>query len=126
MVKPLKIQLKPHELGRLMMTIDNTGNSMKVSIVTDNQMAKDILTSNVTELRTVLSASGVTLERFDVDMNSEFKQSMADARHQPGNSGSRRSNREKQVLNSMNGESINDPLQNLDGIPQEGSLHFVA
>ena len=122
----LKIQLKPSELGRLVMTIDHTGNSMKVSIVTDNQMAKDILTSNVTELRTVLSASGVTLERFDVDMNSEFRQSMADARHQPGNSGSRRSNREKQVLTSMNGERTNDPLQNLEGILQEGSLHFVA
>lgn len=122
----LKIQLKPSELGRLVMTIDHTENSMKVSIVTDNHSAKEILTSNVNELRTVLSNSGVTLERFDVDMNSEFKQSMADARNPSGNSGNRRSNREKQALNSMNGEMMDDPLQRLDGISQDGSLHFVA
>ncbi|MCD4735781.1 MAG: flagellar hook-length control protein FliK [Bacteroidales bacterium] len=118
----LKIQLKPPELGRLVMTIDNTGNNMKVSIMTENFAAKEILISNVNELRSVLSNSGVHLERFDVDMNSNFKQSMADAGNQAGNSGKQQRNKEKPV----NGEVVNDPINLLDSLNQEGSLHFVA
>jgi len=122
----LKIQLKPAELGRLILTIDNTGNSMKVSIMTENAAAKDILASNVNEIRTVLSNSGVTLERFDVDMNSDFRQSMADARNQTGNSGKRNKNRDKNLFDSVNGEGMNDPASLLDALRQDGALHFVA
>ena len=118
----IKIQLKPPELGRLVMTIDNTGNSMKVNIMTENFAAKEILISNANELRSVLSNSGVHLERFDVDMNSNFKQSMANAGNQAGNSGKQQRNKEKPV----NGEVVNDPISLLDSLNQEGSLHFVA
>ncbi|MCK5165190.1 MAG: flagellar hook-length control protein FliK [Desulfobacula sp.] len=118
----IKIQLKPPELGRLVMTIDNTGNSMKVNIMTENFAAKEILISNANELRSVLSNSGVHLERFDVDMNSNFKQSMADTGNQAGNSGKQQRNKEKPV----NGEVVNDPISLLDSLNQEGSLHFVA
>ncbi len=121
----LKIQLKPPELGRLVMTIDNTGSSMKVSIMTENHAAKEILTSNVNELKTVLSNSGVTLEKFEVDMNSDFKQSMADAKNQAGSSGKRHHNREKGLFDS-NGERITDPVEILNTVNQDGSLHFVA
>ncbi|SDT85889.1 flagellar hook-length control protein FliK [Desulfobacula phenolica] len=119
----LRIQLKPQELGRLMMTIDNTGNSMKVSIMTESLAAKEILTSNVSELRTVLLNSGVNLEQFDVDMNSDFKQSMADAGNQAGNSGKR--NRGKQ-LGVVDGEGINDPISLVDALNRDGLHHFVA
>lgn len=122
----LKIQLKPAELGRIILTIDNTGNSMKVSIMTENAAAKDILASNVNEIRTVLSNSGITLERFDVDMNSNFRQSMADTQNQAGNFGKRNKNREKNLLDSVNGEGMNDPISLLDALSQDGSLHFVA
>ncbi|MBU2629608.1 MAG: flagellar hook-length control protein FliK, partial [Proteobacteria bacterium] len=122
----LKIQLKPPELGRLVMTIDNTGNSMKISIMTENHAAKEILISNINELKTVLSNSGVNLEKFEVDMNSDFKQSMADARNQAENSGKRHKNREKQLMDPANGEGINDRVSLLDILNQDGSLHFVA
>ncbi|RLB97670.1 MAG: hypothetical protein DRH34_14910, partial [Deltaproteobacteria bacterium] len=120
----LRIQLKPPELGRLMMTIDNTGNSMKVSIMTDNIAAKEILAANVNELKTVLSNSGVNLERFEVDMSSNFNQSMADARNQAGNFGKQRRNKEK--LNQTNGEGNTTPKIHLDTLNQGGALHFVA
>ena len=122
----LRIQLKPLELGRLVMTIDNTGNSMKVSIMTENMAAKDLLTSNVNELRTVLSSSGVTLERFDVDMNSDFRQSMADTGNQAGNSGRRYRNKKKLASDALNGEGVNGPSGHLDPFGQDGALHFVA
>jgi flagellar hook-length control protein FliK len=121
----LKIQLKPPELGRLVMTIDNTGSTMKVGIITDNAAAKDILTSNVSELRTLLSNSGVNLEKFEVDMNSNFRQSMADTGNPAGNSGKRQRNREGHLIDPVNGEGVNDPAGNPDAL-SDGSLHFVA
>jgi len=122
----LRIQLKPPELGRLMMTIDNTGNSIKVTIMTENYAAKEILASNVNELRSVLSNSGVNLERFDVDMNSNFRQSMADARNQAGNSAKRHRNREKFLLDHVHGEGMNDASNLSEILNQGSSLHFVA
>jgi flagellar hook-length control protein FliK len=122
----LRIQLKPPELGRLMMTIDKSGDTLKVSIMTENYAAKDILTTNVNELRTVLSNSGVNLEKFDVDMNSDFRQSMADAEQFSGRFGKR--NRQK------NGGQMTEDSQlireNQDSVEasadMEGSLHYVA
>ncbi|CCK81737.1 FliK: predicted flagellar hook-length control protein [Desulfobacula toluolica Tol2] len=122
----LRIQLKPQELGRLIMTIDNTGKSMKISIMTESLAAKEILTSNVNELRTVLSNSGVNLERFDVDTNSEFKQSMADEGNQAGNSGKRNRNRVKHLGADVDGEGMNDPISLVDVLNRDGLHHFVA
>ncbi len=122
----LRIQLKPPELGRLVMTIDNTGNTMKVSIMTENHATKEILASNINDIRTVLANSGVNLERFDVDMNSNFQQSMADARNQAGNPGKRQQNRERLLTDSVTGVGMDDPAGILKTLNPEGSLHYVA
>ncbi len=122
----LRLQLKPPELGRLVMTIDNTGNNMKINIITDNQAAKEILMSNINDIRAALSNSGVTLERFDVDMNSNFQQSMADARDQAGNSSKRQQRREKLAAESIAGISADDPTGLLSSLGPDGSLHYVA
>jgi flagellar hook-length control protein FliK len=122
----LRIQLKPPELGRLMMTIDNTGNNMKITIMTENQAAKEILVSNINDIRTALSNSGVNLERFDVDMNSNFQQSMADARNQAGNPGQRQQNRGRLSSDPVTGVSMDDPAGLLDVLNPDGSLHYVA
>lgn len=118
----LKIQLKPPELGRLVMTIDHTGNSMKVSILTENQAAKDILAGHVAELKTVLTSSGISLDQFDVDMSSDFRQSMADARNSSRDSGRKNQGREKIGADATAGKNdLPDP-----GLVQEGTLHYVA
>lgn len=122
----LRIQLKPPELGRLVMTIDNTGSNMKISIMTDNQTAKEILVSNMNDIKTALSNSGVNLERFDVDMNSNFQQSMADAKNQAGNSGKRQQNREKLPGDGVTGINMDDPEGFLNTLNPDGSLHYVA
>ncbi len=79
----LKLQLKPPELGRLIMTIDNLGSSLKISVVTENYAAKEILTAHANELKATLAGNGISIESFDVEMNSDFKQAMADARYRP-------------------------------------------
>lgn len=124
----LKIQLKPPELGRLLMTIDNTGNSMRVSIMTENHAAKEIITQNITELRTVLSNSGVNLERVEVDMSSDFRQSMADARQQAGQSGKRSGNKTRTGAGKGGAEGIDSTAGELSklNLNHNGSVHLVA
>ena len=126
-VNEIKIQLKPAELGRMLMTIDNTGNSMKVSIMAENQTAKDILISNAGELKAVLSNSGINLESFEVDLGSDFRQSMADARNQAGQFG--RNNRGQGSGSGENNGNTEQPAEITDtasAVNTDGSLHYVA
>ncbi len=120
----LRLQLKPAELGRVFMTIDNNGDSMKVSIITENQSAKEILASSVNEIKTILSSSGISLEEFEVDMSSDFRQSMADARSQ-GQSNKKKSGKTLQSEDDMTDEKINN-LTTLSAAQESGALHFVA
>ena len=122
----LRINLKPPELGRLMLTIDNSGNSMRVNVVAETAAARDVLLSNANELRTVLSNSGVHLERFDVDMNSDFRQSMADAKNQAGNFNKRNRNKEDQESDPLANTASNESATLTDMIESGESLHFVA
>ncbi|NDY70921.1 flagellar hook-length control protein FliK [Desulfobacter hydrogenophilus] len=120
----IRMQLKPSELGRVYMSIDHNGSSMKVSIITEHQSAKDILAANVNEIKTMLSSSGINLESFDVDMSSDFQQSMADARTQDQSAG------KKQATRGAGDDTQEDATDNLTGqaavINDGGSLHFVA
>jgi flagellar hook-length control protein FliK len=122
----LKLQLKPPELGRLVIHIDNTGNTMKVSIMTENHAARDMLTANVNELRTVLSSAGISLESFDVDMNSNFRQSMADARNQFNSSGDNKQGKENVVDTPLSESELEGLAQDTALSMQNGSLHYVA
>ncbi len=124
----LRIQLKPPEMGRLLMTIENMGNnSMKVSIVTENSAAKEILASNIQEIKTVLSNSGVNLEKFDVDMGEDFSQSMADARRQAGGFNKRNRQNNQAGIDPATGNRIDDSdTEMTGGLDQDGSLHYVA
>jgi len=120
----VRIQLKPAELGRLVMTIDNVGNSMKVSIITENQAAKEILASHVNELKTVLAAAGISLDKFDVEMNSNFKQSMADTNNAFNNSNRKNRNKGKNGIDSIDAQGRN--AGSSAAAIQDGSYHFVA
>jgi flagellar hook-length control protein FliK len=120
----LRLQLKPAELGRLVMTIDNVGNSMKVSIITENPVAKDILASHVNELKTVLAAAGISLDKFDVDMSGDFRQSMADTKNQSGNSNGKNRNTDKNLFESGSMDGVEGG--SLASTIQDGSYHFVA
>jgi flagellar hook-length control protein FliK len=122
----LKLTLKPAELGRLSMTIDNLGSSIKVTIVTENQAARDMLASNVNELKSALSSAGISLDSFDVDMNSDFRQSMANAGNQAGQFGSKNSNKGNSTFAAEGtGGSDEMPLDS-EGLTEDGSYHFVA
>ncbi|WP_321414232.1 flagellar hook-length control protein FliK [uncultured Desulfobacter sp.] len=120
----IRMQLKPPELGRVYMNIDHNGSSMKVSVITEHQSAKDILTANVNEIKTMLSSSGINLESFEVDMSSDFQQSMADARTRNQSNGKRQA---KRGTDDDTQESAADLLTiQTATVNDSGSLHFVA
>ncbi len=120
----IRMQLKPTELGRVYMSIEHNGSAMKVSIITEHQSAKDILAANVNEIKTMLSSSGISLESFEVDMSSDFQQSMADARAQDQSAG------KKQAKRGSGDDAQEDAADNLTVQTavrnDSGSLHFVA
>ncbi|MFO7753189.1 MAG: flagellar hook-length control protein FliK, partial [Desulfobacteraceae bacterium] len=120
----MKLQLRPPELGRIMMTIDDAGNGMKVSVMAENHSAREILLSHAHDLKSTLANSGISLESFDVQMGKDFGQSMADARGQSGQS-------DKKGKNSGTGSEDPDPAagdpETDDGYSETtGSLHYVA
>ena len=120
----IRMQLKPPELGRIYMSIDHNGSSMKVNIITEHQSAKDILVANVNEIKTMLSSSSINLESFEVDMSSDFQQSMADARAQDQSAG------KKKATRRVGDDTQEDAADNLTSqaavINDSGSMHFVA
>lgn len=120
----IRMQLRPPELGRVYMSIDHNGNTMKVSVITEHQSTKDIIAANINEIRTMLSSSGITLESFEVDMSSNFQQSMTDARTQ------NQSAKKQQAKSGGENDGSEDAIENLtvqdSYITNGGSLHFVA
>lgn len=122
----LRIQLKPPELGRLMMTIDQSTSGIKVHILAENQGAREILTSNLNEIKTVLSNSGVNLERFEVDLGSSFRQSLADARQFSGQFNKGTGNRSHPHTDDLNNEGVGRTAESSDQVNQDGSLHYIA
>lgn len=122
----LKIQLKPPELGRLMMTIEKSGNSMRVSVVTESLAAREILSTSAADLKSALSNSGVSLERFEVDMNSDFRQSMADAGNQARNQSRRHKNSFQKKMEKDAIEQMGAGPSSAEATGMDSSLHFVA
>lgn len=121
----IKIYLKPPELGRMMITIEEMSNGMKVSVVAENQQARDILLSNSNSLKIALASSGVNLENFDVDLGSDFNRSMSDAKNQAGYS----KNKRGQNMNGVDGENINVDSIDLareQHLTHDGVLYYVA
>ncbi len=121
----LNIQLKPPELGRMMITIEDLGNSIRVSVVAENQAAKDILLSNSNSLKAALAGSGINLENFDVDLGSNFNRSMADAKNQSWDFKGRKNSKNE----SLSEEDMMVEKQTLlqkQYLTHDGVLYYVA
>ncbi|MCK5541243.1 MAG: flagellar hook-length control protein FliK [Desulfobacterales bacterium] len=121
----IQIQLKPPELGRMMITIQDLGNGVKVSVVAENQAARDILMSNSNNLKDALASSGISLENFDVEMGTNFNQSMRDAKNQAGYS------KNKKGFGNEVGDGENMKIRNKDFLREQhlthdGILYYVA
>jgi hypothetical protein len=88
----IRLQLRPPELGALKVEMDMKDNLLKLAVITENNSAKELLLSNVHELREALVEQGVKLERLDVQIHCDIHHSPADSHE--GNKGSHQGMRE--------------------------------
>lgn len=122
----ITLQLKPAELGRISMTIESAGDTLKVRIMTENLAAKDILSEHANDLKASLAGNGINLDSFDVEMSSDFKQSMADS----GQNSNSSSDSGKNRGSAHNGSSYTGELEG-SAVPnffknEDNMLHLVA
>jgi flagellar hook-length control protein FliK len=73
----VRLQLKPPELGRVKIRIDIKDNVLKLGMIAEHSSVKELLLSNVHELREALVSQGIKLENIDIQINAGFGQSMA-------------------------------------------------
>jgi len=89
----ITIQIKPPQFGRLAVSIESSGNALKVNILAEHSAARDILMSHTSDLRGIISDQqpGLRVEKVDVQLSQNFDQAMADTRNgkNPGNTGFR-------------------------------------
>jgi len=78
--KVIRLQLKPPELGTLRVDMDMKDNILKLGMITENNSAKELLLSNIHELREALLEQGIKLDRLDVQINHNFNQSLANSK----------------------------------------------
>jgi flagellar hook-length control protein FliK len=73
----VRLQLKPPDLGRVKINIDIKDNVLKLGMITEHSSVKELLLSNVHELRGALVSQGIKLENIDIQINTGFGQSLA-------------------------------------------------
>ncbi len=82
--KVIRLQLKPPELGVLKVEIDIKGNILKIGMIAENSSIKELLLSNVHELREALVEQGVKLDRLDIHINYNSGQSLTNSKEGQG------------------------------------------
>ena len=83
----VKLQLYPQELGSLKIELKVDGNSVKATIVAENQQVQQMLGSNSSELRQSLADQGFNLDKFEVMTQSEYQQANSNNRGNQDGSG---------------------------------------
>ena len=79
----IRLQLRPPDLGSLRIEMDMKDNVLKLGMITENSSVKEILLSNIHELRESLAEQGVRLERLDIQIGYNFDQSLAQSKEGP-------------------------------------------
>ncbi|MEE9610138.1 MAG: flagellar hook-length control protein FliK [Desulfatiglandales bacterium] len=106
--KVIRLQLRPPDLGVVKVEMDMKDNILKLGIITENSSVKELLLSNVHELRETLVQQGVRLERVDIQISYDFDQALANSKE-----GLKEGQREMQEPNGLSfteeGE-MEDPL----------------
>ncbi len=79
----IRISLKPETLGHLKMQITTENNQVMVKILTEVPMVKDIIESNLSQLKADFQNQGLEIEKFDVSVDHGSKQNKAFSGHLP-------------------------------------------
>jgi|GEM_PF-3186738 len=122
--KEIRLQLNPPNLGRLQMHIDNSGEMLRVQIVTEQLSTQEMLVSHAGELKSLLSDQGLRLDKIDVQFDQFFDQSLSHSRQESG----RPQNRRKPGQGGQTGRDGEGSDENRNEKPRatEGVLDLVA
>lgn len=66
-----RLHLDPPELGRMRVDVRLEGDTIQVDVHTENEKTRDILQDRLGQLRVALEQAGVTVDRLDVNVNSQ-------------------------------------------------------
>jgi flagellar hook-length control protein FliK len=125
----ISFSIRPPEMGRVQLSIENTRDGLRINIVTEQHATRDMILSHTTDLRTLLADQGIRLDKLDVDVSGNFGQSMAQARQEAENSGSgkERKNRDKAAFNlDRTTETVSDEHPARSWRQTRGNLDLVA
>jgi flagellar hook-length control protein FliK len=67
----IRIQLKPEHLGRVRLNIATEQQQVVIKVVADLPMVKELLESNLHQLRTELQGQGLEIHKFDVSVGGD-------------------------------------------------------
>ena len=75
----IRLRLKPPELGTLKIEMDIKDNVLRLGMIVENSAVKELLLSNVHELRNALAGQGVKIEGLDVQVGHDSNHSLANS-----------------------------------------------
>ncbi|MBU1168214.1 MAG: flagellar hook-length control protein FliK [Proteobacteria bacterium] len=107
----IKFHIRPPDMGRVQLSIENTREGVKISILTEQHTTRDMILSHTTDLKAMLSDQGIRLDKIDVDVSGNFGQSMAQARQNAEHSGKERRNKNQESFSPDNiaDENLENP-----------------
>jgi hypothetical protein len=113
----VRLQLTPPELGRVKIRIDINNNVLKLGMIAEHNSVKELLLSNVHELKEALVSQGIRLETIDIQINAGFGQSMAGSKEWVNEEKRWNQNSGMGAFNSDNNEEIlqSEPLNMAGG-----------
>lgn len=76
----IRLRLKPPELGAVKIEMDIKDNVLRLEMIAENSSVKELLLSNVHELRNALAEQGIKIEGLDVQVGHDFNHSLADSK----------------------------------------------
>ncbi len=112
-VTSMELQLNPENLGKINLKVSENNGVVTALIVTQNEMVKGALESQINVLKETLEAQGVKVEAIEVTIAShEFEQNFNDQKEDEGYNQSKRKHKFTiEELDEINGTSFSQEVQ---------------
>jgi len=75
----IRLQLKPPELGAVKIEMDIQDNVLRLEMITESSSVKELMLSNIHELKNALMEQGIKIEELDVQVKHDFNHSLANS-----------------------------------------------
>jgi flagellar hook-length control protein FliK len=122
----VQLRLKPAELGTVRLEMQMTDNHMNVTVAAENGAVKELLLANVQELREMLQAQGIRLEKLDVQVGDNFRQAFSDLSEEAAREHSSRQGESGKQSYTNDGGEQDTRFESRDPRHQDAIVDLVA